>query len=128
MEYTFGVTVDDDFDHVVTRVTEALGSEGFGVLSDIDVQATLKAKLDVDRSAYRILGACNPPYANQALQADPEIGALLPCNVIVRQDSDGVRVACMDPAAVLSLVDHPAVADLASDVRSRLERVIAALA
>ena len=128
MEYTFGVTVQGEFDDVVAAVTDELSGEGFGVLSDIDVQATLKAKLDVDRSAYRILGACNPPYANQALQADPEIGALLPCNVIVRQDPDGVRVACMDPAAVLSLVDHPRVAELASDVRSRLERVIGALA
>ena len=127
MGYTFGVTVHGDFDDVVARVTAALGDEGFGVLSDIDVQATLKAKLDVDRSAYRILGACNPPYANKALTADPEIGALLPCNVIVRQDDDGVRVACMDPAAVLSLVDHPDVAALASDVRARLERVVAAL-
>ena len=128
MGYTFGVTVLGEFDDVVARVTAALGDEGFGVLSDIDVQATLKAKLDVDRSAYRILGACNPPYANKALTADPEIGALLPCNVIVRQDDDGVRVACMDPAAVLSLVDHPDVAGLASDVRARLERVVAALA
>ena len=128
MGYTFGVTVHGDFDDVVARVTAALGDQGFGVLSDIDVQATLKAKLDVDRSAYRILGACNPPYANKALTADPEIGALLPCNVIVRQDDDGVRVACMDPAAVLSLVDHPDVAGLASDVRARLERVVAALA
>jgi uncharacterized protein (DUF302 family) len=127
MAYTFGVTVQGGFDDIVARVTAALGEEGFGVLSDIDVQATLKAKLDVDRPAYRILGACNPPYANRALQADPEIGALLPCNVIVRQDDAGVRVACMDPAAVLSLVDHPDVAELASDVRSRLERVVASL-
>jgi len=127
MAYTFGVTLQGGFDDIVARVTAALGEEGFGVLSDIDVQATLKAKLDVDRPAYRILGACNPPYANRALQADPEIGALLPCNVIVRQDDAGVRVACMDPAAVLSLVDHPDVAELASDVRSRLERVVASL-
>jgi uncharacterized protein (DUF302 family) len=127
MEYTFGVTVHGEFDDVVARVTDQLGKQGFGVLSDIDVQATLKAKLDVDRSAYRILGACNPPYANQALQADPEIGALLPCNVIVRQDDDGVRVACMDPAAVLSLVDAPAVAELAAEVRKRLEHVVGAL-
>ena len=128
MEYTFGVTIQADFDDVVAQVTDQLGKEGFGVLSDIDVAATLKAKLDVDRSAYRILGACNPPYANQALQADPEIGALLPCNVIVRQDDDGVRVACMDPAAVLSLVDHPDVVELAAEVRNRLQRVVAAFA
>lgn len=127
-QYCFGKTVSLDFDTAVRRATEELAKQGFGVLTDIDVSATLKKKLDVDFPRYRILGACNPPFAHRALLAEPEIGALLPCNVVVREDTAGeVRVEFMDPNAVLRLVDKPAIGELALEVRSRLEKVMAGL-
>jgi uncharacterized protein (DUF302 family) len=126
--YGFSINLNGDFEDVITRVTEALKEQGFGVLTEIDVKATLKAKLDVDRLPYTILGACNPTLAQQALEADPDIGMLLPCNVVVRQEDDGaVTIAFMDPAAVLSLVDKPGVEALATEVRGKLERVRDAL-
>ena len=125
--YSFGIDVGDDFDSVVDRVTTALAEEGFGVLSDIDVRATLEAKLGIDCGDYRILGACNPPLANEAITAEPNIGVLLPCNVVVRRDDGTVRVEFMDPAAVMDLVDRPDVAALATEVRQKLERVRASL-
>lgn len=122
--YQFAVELDGDFDEVVERTVAALKEEGFGVLADIDVQGTLKAKLEVDKGPYRILGACNPPFANQALDADADIGLLLPCNVVVRQLADGrARVAFMDPAAVLTLVDREDIGELAKQVKARLLRV-----
>lgn len=122
--YGFNVQMDGSFDDAVNRVTEALKSEGFGVLTEIDVKATLKAKLDVDRNPYKILGACNPGLANQALNADPDIGLLLPCNVVVREEDDGrITVGFMDPIAVMSLVDKSGVKELAGQVRAKLERV-----
>jgi uncharacterized protein (DUF302 family) len=126
--YGFDVQVTCGFDEAVERATEALKSEGFGVLTEIDVKATLKKKIDVDRRPYKILGACNPVLANQALDADPDIGLLLPCNVVVREEEDGaVTVAFMDPAAVLALVDRSGIEQLAGLVRAKLEKVCAQL-
>jgi len=125
--YSFGKVVNLGFDAAIERVTQELQKEGFGVLTDIDVKATMKKKLNVDVTPYRILGACNPTLAHQAISAEPEIGALLPCNVVVREDAGKVRVEIMDPKAVLKLVANPKVETLASEVRARLERVLAAL-
>jgi len=122
--YGFSVQMSCGFDEAVDKVTDALKTEGFGVLTEIDVKATLKKKLDVERSPYKILGACNPQLAHQALEADPDIGLLLPCNVVVREDADGgISVAFMDPSAVLSLVDQNGIDQLAGQVRAKLERV-----
>jgi len=127
-KYGFGKTVALGFDAAVERVTQALAQEGFGVLTEIDVQATLKKKLGHDMPPYKILGACNPPFAHRALTAEPSIGLLLPCNVVVRQDESGkVQVEFMDPDAVLQLVDRPEIVPLAAEVKSRLQRVLAAV-
>jgi uncharacterized protein (DUF302 family) len=126
--YGFNVTVSGDMKSVREKVTAELKKEGFGVLTEIDVAATLKQKLDIDRKPYLILGACNPVLANQAINADPDIGLLLPCNVLLREEEDGsITVGFMDPAAVLGLVEKSGVAGLAGEVRSRLERVRDAL-
>ena len=126
--YAFGKTVGLDFEPAVKAVTEALAKEGFGVLTEIDVAATLKKKLNLDRAPYKILGACNPQFAARALEVEPQIGALLPCNVIVRTDAAGkTMVEFMDPHAVLQLVNRPEVSEIAGEVRARLQRVMQAL-
>ena len=126
--YGFKTSIEGGFDNVLARVTEELKKEGFGILSDIDVQATLKAKLGVDSARYRILGACNPPYAHRALEADPDLGLLLPCNVIVRESNDGsVVVGFMDPEAVLDIVDNDQVTTIGKEIRAKLQKVRDAL-
>lgn len=127
-KYGFGKKVDMEFADALARVTQALQGEGFGVLTDIDVAATMKKKLDRDIPPYRILGACNPPLAHRAIEAEPTIGLLLPCNVVVRQERDGaVHVEFMDPEAVLELVENPEIRQVAGEVRRRLERVMASV-
>ena len=122
--YSFSIKVNADLSLVEEKVIAALAEEGFGVLTEIDVQATLKKKLGLEKRPYKILGACNPQLANQAIDAEPEIGVLLPCNVLLRQDESGQNIVTfMDPASVLTLVDREGVADLAKEVRTRLKRV-----
>ena len=127
-EFGFGKVVDTSFDAALETVTAALAEEGFGVLSDIDVAAKMKEKLGKEMPRYRILGACNPPLAHQAVSAIPDIGLLLPCNVLVREDEAGVvHVSFMDPEAVLSLVGNDDVKPLAGEVKARPLRVMEAL-
>lgn len=129
MSYGLHVSLQGDFDQIVDRTIEELGKEGFGVLTDIDVKATLKKKIDVDRRPYRILGACNPPLANQAINTEPDIGLLLPCNVVVREEEDGsITVALIDPEVMLSVVPRDDMHELAHEVKARLSRVKDALA
>src|SRR5262245_6338420 len=126
-KYAFGKTIEAGFEQTIDRVTQALAKEGFGVLSDIDVSATLKKKLGLDFPSYRILGACNPKFAQRALEAEPDIGTLLPCNVVVRKEGTKARVDVMDPLAVMQLVGKPEVAKIATEVRAKLERALAAV-
>jgi uncharacterized protein (DUF302 family) len=126
--YSFSVEVKDSFDNTVDKVTAALKEEGFGVLTDIDFAATIKNKLGIERSQYRILGACNPPLANQAVDADPDAGVLLPCNVVVRANDNGTcSVVFMDPMAVISLSGNTDVEKVAREANDRLQRVKAAI-
>lgn len=128
MTYHISKTISAEFDEAAERVIEALAGEGFGILSDIDVRATLKKKLDVDFPDYRILGACNPPLAYRALQSEARIGTMLPCNVIVRDAGEGkIEVSAVDPAASMQAVDNSDLAAIATDVRDRLRRVVESL-
>lgn len=128
MEYTVHRTLSGSFDDVVQRVTDALRAEGFGVLSDIDVQATLKSKLGENFRPYRILGACNPPLAHRALLAEPRVGVMLPCNVVVQETGDrSVEVAAINPAAPMKAIGNPALDAVAAEVGERLSRVVAKL-
>lgn len=128
MKYYIAKTVSGTFPAIVERVIEALKTEGFGVLTDIDVKATMKKKLDIDFQDYRILGACNPPLAHQALSADDKIGTMLPCNVIVQDLGGGkIEVAAIDPAISMEQVDNPKLKTIAQTVTGKLERVITAI-
>lgn len=124
-QYTFDKAVAGSFGDIVEETTEALEDEGFGVLCDIDVQHKFELKLDEDFRQYRILGACNPPLAHQALESELKLGALLPCNVIVYETDDGtVGVSAVDPETMLSVVDNPDLDAIADDVKTRLQRVL----
>jgi len=125
MSYCFSKIIDDSFEHAVDVVTERLGQEGFGVLTTIDVSATLKKKLDVDFRRYTILGACNPTYAYQALQAEDKVGTMLPCNVIVQEAGDGkVEISAVDPIASMQAIDNESLGEIATQVRTKLQAVI----
>lgn len=126
--YGFNITINGTVDQVITRVTDALKTEGFGVLTTINVKETLKNKIGVDVRPYVILGACNPGLAHKALEAEPDIGLLLPCNVVVREEPNGkINVGFMDPIAVMQMTENPVVHQVAKDVRAKLERVRDAL-
>jgi uncharacterized protein (DUF302 family) len=122
--YTLTNSTDLAFTDAVARVREELAAEGFGVLCEIDVQATLKAKLDIEREPYLILGACNPPLAHAALEAEPELGVLLPCNVVVYQEQGRTLIAAVDAEQMLSIVGNDELADTAGEVRRRLSAVV----
>ena len=125
MEYYFAKTVACSYEEAVSRVTEELKAEGFGVLTEIDVKSTLKKKLDVDFRKYVILGACNPQFAYRALSAEDKIGILLPCNVVVQEREDGkVEVSAVDPVGMMQMVDNPALKDLSQQVQERLKKII----
>ncbi len=124
MKYYFSKILHVSFDEAVARVTEELKKEGFGILTDIDVQATLKKKLNVDFRKYRILGACNPPFAYQALQAEDKIGTMLPCNVIVQEIAKGVEIAAIDPIASMQAIENPKLGEIATQVQAKLRKVV----
>ena len=128
MSYYLSKTISAEFDKAVELVTEALKNEGFGVLSEIDIQQTLKKKLDVDFRKYKILGACNPPNAYKALQQDDKIGTMLPCNVIVQEiDENQVEIAAVDPVASMMAVENKEIINIAVEIKTKLERVISSL-
>jgi uncharacterized protein (DUF302 family) len=126
--YGIHVTVDCGMEEAEQKAIEALKAEGFGVLTEIDVKAVLKKKIDVDRKPYKILGACNPTLANKALQAEPDLGLLLPCNVVIREEEDGTTtVSIVDPAAMFMVVNKPEMEEMAKEVRQIFERIMAVI-
>ena len=128
MSYYFGKLVDYSFDEAIDKTVSTLKERGFGVLTEIDVQATLKEKLDVDFRKYRILGACNPPFAHKALLAEDKIGLMLPCNVVVQETSDGkVEISAVDPIASMQAVENSSLGEIANEVRDRLKEVVDAI-
>ena len=128
MSYYFSKVMDISFDKAIKRTTEELQKEGFGILTEIDVKATMKKKLDVDYPNYKILGSCNAPFAHKALQAEPLIGTMLPCNVIVRETKDGqVEVAAVDPIASMQAIQNPSLGEIANEIQKKLRKVIDSL-
>ena len=127
MSYALSTTVQAPYDDTVEAVREALGEQGFGVLTEIDIKATLKKKLDVDVPAQVILGACRPPLAHAALQAEPSIGLLLPCNVVVRETADGTVVEAVDPQTMVAMTDNERLQPVADEAKERLEKALASL-
>lgn len=125
MTYYYSKTVNAGFDEAVSRIQQALQEEGFGILTEIDVKSTLKKKLDVDFRNYRILGACNPPFAYKALQTEDKVGTMLPCNVIVQETSDGaVEIAAIDPVASMKAIDNPALGEIAETIGQKLKAIV----
>ncbi|MEP7109772.1 MAG: DUF302 domain-containing protein [Ferruginibacter sp.] len=128
MEYYFSKTISGSFENAIEKVTEALKAEGFGVLTEIDIKATLKKKLDVDFYNYKILGACNPPFAYKALLAEDKIGTMLPCNVILQEKIAGqVEVSAVDPVASMQAIENKELADIAVEIRMKLQKLIIGL-
>lgn len=128
MSYYFSTSIQGSFDEAIQRVKASLKAEGFGILTEIDVKATLKTKLDVDFHNYKILGACNPPFAYKALQAEDKIGTMLPCNVIVQEKEEGkVEVAAVDPVASMKAIDNPELSEIARQVREKLKKAVMSL-
>lgn len=128
MSYYFSKTLSISFDEAIAKVTDELKKEGFGILTDIDVKEALKKKLNVDFRRYRILGACNPPFAYKALQAEDKIGTMLPCNVIVQEISEGqVEVAAIDPVSSMQAVENPVLREIASEIQGKLKKVVNSL-
>ena len=125
--YAIGATLAAPYDELVPRVKQALKDEGFGVLSEIDVQGALKEKLGIERGRYLIIGACNPRLANKALEAEPDLGVFLPCNVVVYEADDGTHVSAVDPLSMLGQIDNPVLDEIGDEVRQHFTRVIAAL-
>ena len=125
MSYYFSKTLKASFEDAVSRVSEELKKDGFGILTEIDVKATLKKKLDADFRKYTILGACNPPYAFKALQAEDKVGTMLPCNVIVQETGEGsIEVAAVDPLASMMAIDNPSLREIATEIQAKLKNVI----
>lgn len=125
MAYYYNKTIRTGFDEAVSRITQALKEEGFGILTEIDVKSTLKKKLDVDFRNYRILGACNPPFAYKALLSEDKVGTMLPCNVIVQEMADGdVEIAAIDPLASMQAIDNPELREIAETIGQKLKMVI----
>jgi len=128
MKYYFSKTLNESFDNAIQKVTDALKAEGFGILTEIDIKATLKKKLDVDFYNYKILGACNPPFAYKALLAEDKIGTMLPCNVIVQEKVPGhIEVSAVDPAASMQAIENKDLQDITTEIRTKLQKVIEAL-
>ena len=125
MSYYFSTKIESEFEQAIERVTGELQKEGFGILTEIDVKATLKKKLDVDFRNYLILGACNPPFAYRALQTEPKLGIMLPCNVVVEELEDGlIEVAAVDPLVAMAVVDNQELEEVATEIRQKLKNAL----